>query len=448
MTNAEYELVKDFTYLEFVEYLHLKYGEVKGPYFNISKNDSLVTNQEIKRTDEGLFVHHVKEDRAAHLSAIDYAIKHPYYYQKAQNLVYCDYLEHLYLHTLILEDPKGFGSSGHSIGERVYQDLERIYTSHNLKKDYLLKARERIIDDKDVFDLLENRYLSALNKEPKLDDKTLLKKRQVEFQDFINLGLKGYDGFILRINGKRQTILLKLDSVKMNFVNRDTAIKYTKVEVVKRVKKTRTTQTGESYEYYGRGEKTNSIEKNIRLTNERLETLNCDKDPDIAALSHQIIDALDLKTLIPSWYKKEPILKKEEEELEETNDYIEKYETDIKIAPIFLNFLQNSINKMISEKDDNEGTYKKCSKNLQKKFLKIITLNIYPHYIRNEMSYLEKQNKILDEKIKGAMTLSDSITSLIPTLERKIEHYEKDKESIRAKYIPLYEEIIPLDWYR
>lgn len=57
------------------------------------------------RVDEGLFVHHIDEDKFPQLGDRDMAMKVPIDYQKRERLVYCDYLEHLYLHALILKYP-------------------------------------------------------------------------------------------------------------------------------------------------------------------------------------------------------------------------------------------------------------------------------------------------------------------------------------------------------
>ena len=57
------------------------------------------------RVDEGLFVHHIDEDKFPQLGERNMAMKVPIDYQKKERLVYCDYLEHLYLHALILKYP-------------------------------------------------------------------------------------------------------------------------------------------------------------------------------------------------------------------------------------------------------------------------------------------------------------------------------------------------------
>lgn len=445
MTKAEYDLVKDFTYIEFVEYLNLKYGEVKGPYFHKTKNDTLIINEKIKRSEEGLFIHHVKEDRVAHLSTLETASVRPYSYQEARNLVYCDYLEHLYLHTLILESPKGFGEDGHSIGNRVYQDIELIYEYPHLVKGYETKARDRIIDNKDAYKIVKDRYLKALNKEPKLDSKYLLLKKQGEQRDYIHTFYSKYEDYTYRVNGRGQIILLKLTSVSMiPTKERETTIKYVKVETLKSAKYTTTLDNGQSYNSYGLGEKVSEEEKTIRLTNKKLESLNQDKDQDIATLAPEIIDSLHIETLIPSWYKIAKVLEKEEEELEEATEYIAKSEADIKITQNSINSLQNRLENMINQKENNNVTYKVYEQNLKKKFLKIITFNIYPHTLKKKMVQLNLRNSYIDESIKEVTATLESLNEFIATLPSKLEHYQKERDSIKTKYASIYERIIPL----
>lgn len=79
-----------------------KYGPVPYDYFT---NESCKThNVKNSRTKEGLFIHHVCENKAIMLSDPEYAIESPFEYQKANKLVYCNLLEHLILHYLITKE--------------------------------------------------------------------------------------------------------------------------------------------------------------------------------------------------------------------------------------------------------------------------------------------------------------------------------------------------------
>lgn len=89
----------DMSYDEQVASLLDKYGHAKYDYFCTKSCKS--KNQKVSRTGEGLFCHHIREDVADLLSSTHFAVKYPFEYQKAENLVYCNILEHLMLHVKI-----------------------------------------------------------------------------------------------------------------------------------------------------------------------------------------------------------------------------------------------------------------------------------------------------------------------------------------------------------
>ena len=99
MNLEEYNKVSSLNYKEYCKYLQDKHGIGKYNYMY----PSWYKNQKASRTKEGLVNHHIFEDTAILLSNPIFAKKYPYEWQEAKNLVYCDYLEHLYLHILICE---------------------------------------------------------------------------------------------------------------------------------------------------------------------------------------------------------------------------------------------------------------------------------------------------------------------------------------------------------
>ena len=99
MTLNEYNEIKNLNYFEYVEYLKEKYGESKYDYMTKTYNK----NPKATRTKEGLFCHHVYEFKTIMLSHKGYAERSPFEWQLKENLVYCDYLEHLLLHILICD---------------------------------------------------------------------------------------------------------------------------------------------------------------------------------------------------------------------------------------------------------------------------------------------------------------------------------------------------------
>ena len=90
------------TYSEFIHYLLDKYGSAEYDYFHrISQGILGSYNKKVSRTNEGLICHHIYEDRGGSLSSPISAVIQPLTWQKKENLVYCNMLEHLLLHIKI-----------------------------------------------------------------------------------------------------------------------------------------------------------------------------------------------------------------------------------------------------------------------------------------------------------------------------------------------------------
>lgn len=92
----------DMDYETLVGYLKAKYGVAKYDYF--INTTCKTKNSKVTRTKEGLFCHHIDEDKGCDLGERHSAAMQPYEYQKAERLVYCNYLEHLLLHIRIGKD--------------------------------------------------------------------------------------------------------------------------------------------------------------------------------------------------------------------------------------------------------------------------------------------------------------------------------------------------------
>jgi len=101
MESKEIEKLLKLNYEDLVNYLLNKYGNVNGNYY---VNEFCRTkNNKIRRTNDGLYIHHIKEDVAIKLSESSFAINQPFEYQLGKNLLYCNILEHFILHIKILE---------------------------------------------------------------------------------------------------------------------------------------------------------------------------------------------------------------------------------------------------------------------------------------------------------------------------------------------------------
>ncbi|WP_250130214.1 hypothetical protein [Jeotgalicoccus sp. WY2] len=120
-----YLLLLGLTYYEAVKYLLAKYGPATNDYFNEKSYSRFlrgeiksITRRKYQRTFEGLYCHHIDENKFENLSNFDYIKKYryPFFYHKKERLVYCDLFEHLILHTLIAEETNTeFGLSGYIV---------------------------------------------------------------------------------------------------------------------------------------------------------------------------------------------------------------------------------------------------------------------------------------------------------------------------------------------
>lgn len=103
MTN----LFKINDYRAACKYLQDKYdalGYERKPYFHMTGEDNHLTKTSgVGRGNVGLQYHHICEDLVASLSDKEIASRNPIEYQAAENMCYCNLLEHAYLHILITE---------------------------------------------------------------------------------------------------------------------------------------------------------------------------------------------------------------------------------------------------------------------------------------------------------------------------------------------------------
>ena len=97
--KEEYLKEIGLSYVDLCKYLQQKYGQAAGDYFVTP--ECKTKNKKITRTSEGLFCHHIFENRYNNLGDSHMAKTQPFEAQKKENLVYCNYIEHLILHLKI-----------------------------------------------------------------------------------------------------------------------------------------------------------------------------------------------------------------------------------------------------------------------------------------------------------------------------------------------------------
>lgn len=170
MNMQEYMQVKSCTYLEYCDYLQKKYGIGLADYMTKSWNK----NSRCTRTKDGLVAHHKKEDTMILLSRKEVAMLFPFEWQSKENIVYCDYLEHLFLHILICEYPSPNKVEGFEVGvggivDFIVPELNDVYSGWITSQQWRKNCHDKIINNKDVYLVLLKRYLDGKDKVTNLD---------------------------------------------------------------------------------------------------------------------------------------------------------------------------------------------------------------------------------------------------------------------------------------
>ena len=171
---AEYARVHKLTYLEYCDYLQKKYGIGLSDYMTKSWNK----NRLVTRTKEGLLAHHKFEDHAIMLSTKEYAMANPFEWQLAENIVYCDYLEHLLLHILICEYPSKDKNVHEAVGlggvvNFLVPELNDLYSGWETQQEWRQNCHKLVINDKDVYLTLLERFKSSCKNHPLYDERCL-----------------------------------------------------------------------------------------------------------------------------------------------------------------------------------------------------------------------------------------------------------------------------------
>lgn len=181
MNIEEYNQINNLDYEDYCKYLQNKYGIPKKAYFTkeFSKN-------KITRTNEGLLVHHIKEDTAIMLSTPEFAQKNPYEFQLPHNLVYCDYLEHLFLHILICENPNPYHNLLEAVGiggveNFIIPQLNDFYSKYPIKQLWIKNCFDKVKGDYDVYKTLVRRFKTNCTRYPLYDENKIYSSYNEKF---------------------------------------------------------------------------------------------------------------------------------------------------------------------------------------------------------------------------------------------------------------------------
>ena len=152
MNMQEYQKVCNMTYLEYCDYLQEKYGIGLADFMTKSFNP----NPKCKRTKDGLIAHHKAEDKMILLSTKEFAMMSPFEWQQKENIVYCDYLEHLLLHVLICKYPSPSKHPMADVGiggvvNFIVPELNDLYSGWKTSQSWRQNCHNRVVNDKEVY---------------------------------------------------------------------------------------------------------------------------------------------------------------------------------------------------------------------------------------------------------------------------------------------------------
>lgn len=109
-----YKTLMDMSYAQLVTKFLNEYGHATNSYFEENSYVNFVNetsnvkpiNNRVSRTSEGLYCHHIQENKYRNMSQIDVCreTKVPFEAQQAKNLVYCNLIEHAILHAKIAQE--------------------------------------------------------------------------------------------------------------------------------------------------------------------------------------------------------------------------------------------------------------------------------------------------------------------------------------------------------
>jgi len=151
---------------------HLKnsHGKVSSDYF-LTESCS-TRNKAIVKVDEGLFIHHDYEfdpnnKYSQDLSKPANAKMFPYKYQRAENLTYCNLLEHLLLHTKInaMRKTQHHQVIVDAVIVHFIPMLNDMYNHRYTGPDYMTKAFDLIKDNYEEYELIIKRWLRVIGEE-------------------------------------------------------------------------------------------------------------------------------------------------------------------------------------------------------------------------------------------------------------------------------------------
>lgn len=167
--TSYYESMLKTNYQDIVSALLKKYGSAKHNYFKDTA--CKIKNPLVTRTNEGLFCHHIDEDKAIMLCNDKFAVNNPFEYQKSDRLVYCNLLEHLLLHVKIAENPSPDANENELPGiggaiNFICKDLNDIYSGKKFSDEWRKNVADKVKDNFDDYIIILRYLWNIVEKNP------------------------------------------------------------------------------------------------------------------------------------------------------------------------------------------------------------------------------------------------------------------------------------------
>ena len=167
--TSYYESMLKTNYQDIVSALLKKYGSAKHNYFKDTA--CKIKNPLVTRTNEGLFCHHIDEDKAIMLCNDKFAVNNPFEYQKADRLVYCNLLEHLLLHVKIAENPSPDANENELPGiggaiNFICKDLNDIYSGKEFSDEWRKNVADKVKNNFDDYIIILRYLWNIVEKNP------------------------------------------------------------------------------------------------------------------------------------------------------------------------------------------------------------------------------------------------------------------------------------------
>lgn len=209
--NEIYEELK-MSYEELQQYLIRKYGGAVCDYFATPECKS--KSKKVSRTSEGLYCHHMDEDKGGNLGNAEHARMQPFEWQKKERLVYCNILEHLILHMKIavirqkekLQKPKNvpeFFTTGGIF--MLCEEINDLFAKDGTAVAWKKRCFEEIKDNYEDYIILIKALLSYID-----DNYCGMKDEAAFLVPGSVVYLADAECEILRVSKKRDVFLLQL----------------------------------------------------------------------------------------------------------------------------------------------------------------------------------------------------------------------------------------------